>query len=385
MEKIRASKLTIKDVSVKEEKEFLNANHYQGYIPSKLCYGLYNENELLCLMSFGKPRYNKRYDWELLRLCTKNNFTVYGGASKLFKHFLDNSVGSIVSYCNMSLFSGKVYSSIGMNLLGKCNSYHYEKDGKSYHRTSFMKCKLVEKYPQYSDKTEKEIMEILGYKRVEEVQATFVYGVKWYVYKITNIVNNKTYIGQHLDRGDDYWGSGTLIKRAIALYGKECFVKEILVDNILSQEEADKIEIKLINEAKADGKAEYNIQTVSGPHVSTRKAGLRTKPSKEFLECSFKKGNIPWNKNKTGYKTGHRDPSVGENISKGVKNAYDTKPEYKKAISERMKGNKNAKSYSLWKCIETGEIKSATEWKALGFKVYKGKTKGKTFINLRKN
>ena len=383
MIKYRASKLKIKEVDSKEEKQFLIENHYQGYVASRVCYGLYNGNELLCLMSFGKPRYNRRYDWELLRLCTKKDYQVYGGASKLFKHFCNSFSGSVLSYCNKSHFSGKVYESIGMTLLGECKSYHYEKDGMSFHRSNFMKCKLVKLYPQYSNLTEEQIMWMLGFTKVPEIQATFVFGVKWYIYKITNNINGKTYIGQHLDRGDDYWGSGTNIKRAIAKYGKENFTKEILLDDIKSQKEADKFEIKFINEAKAIGKAEYNIQTVSGPHVSSRSAGLKREANKAFLDHSFKKGNIPWNKGSYGYKIMPRTNESKERSSNAIKQFYDEHPEAKKSISERMKGNNNAKAYSLWKCIETGEIKSATEWKALGFRVYKKKTKGKTFENIR--
>ena len=383
MTKLRASKLIIKEVDTKEEREFLNENHYQGYCASRICYGLYCNNKLVFLMSFCKPRYNHRYDWELLRLCTKKDYQVYGGASKLFKHFCSVYSGSILSYCNKSKFTGKVYDSIGMTLLGECKSYHYEKDGKSYHRSNFMKCKLVKLYPQYENLTEEQIMWILNYTKVPEIQATYVYGVKWYVYKITNNINGKTYIGQHLDRGDDYWGSGTNIKKAIIKYGKENFTKEILVDNIQSQKEADNIEIKLINEAKLIGKAEYNIQTVSGPHISTRAAGLKRTPSKSFLECSFKKGQNPWNKGLTGYKTLGRTSESKEKSSEALKEYYENNPEAKREISQRMKGNHNAKAYSLWKCIETNEVKSATEWKALGYRVYKGKTKGKSFISIR--
>ncbi len=259
MIKLRASKLQLREVSLQEEKQFLNENHYQGFVPSLWCKGLYDDDKLVILMSFGTPRYNKRFDWELLRLATKKDYQVYGGASKLFNDFKDNNVGSIISYCNESLFSGKVYDILGFSKHTVINSYHYEKDGKSYHRTRFMKCRLIKQYPEYADKTEKEIMQILGYDRINEKQATYVYGTKWYIYEITNNINGKTYIGQHLDRGDNYWGSGTNIRRAIEKYGVENFSKRIILDNIHTQKDADKYELCAIRIQKLVGKAEYNI------------------------------------------------------------------------------------------------------------------------------
>ena len=53
-----------------------------------------------------------------------------------------------------------------------------------------------------------------------------------YVYKITNNINGKIYIGLHKYNGDkideNYWGSGRIISYAIAKEGKENFSREIL-------------------------------------------------------------------------------------------------------------------------------------------------------------
>lgn len=52
---------------------------------------------------------------------------------------------------------------------------------------------------------------------------------QFYIYIITNLINNKQYIGQHYgELNDAYYGSGTNIIKAINKYGKENFKKEIL-------------------------------------------------------------------------------------------------------------------------------------------------------------
>jgi len=56
-----------------------------------------------------------------------------------------------------------------------------------------------------------------------------------YIYKITNLINNKIYIGlstKSVEESTKYYGSGILIKEAIQKYGKENFTKEIIENHI---------------------------------------------------------------------------------------------------------------------------------------------------------
>lgn len=93
-----------------------------------------------------------------------------------------------------------------------------------------------------------------------------VYGV---IYKITNILNNKSYIGRRkcvknkLSSLHRYWGSGSYIRNAIKKYGLENFTKEY-IDFAMSDEELDILEMKYIEKFNTykDG---YN-QTIGGEH-----------------------------------------------------------------------------------------------------------------------
>lgn len=113
--RVYARQCGIKEVAKKEGKEFINTYHIQNYANATVNLGLFYNNELVSIMTFGKPRYNKNYEYELIRYCS--SYFVVGGAEKLFKYFLEKyNPSSIISYCDNSKFDGNVYSSLGFTL-----------------------------------------------------------------------------------------------------------------------------------------------------------------------------------------------------------------------------------------------------------------------------
>lgn len=118
--RIFAKNCVIKQVPLNDEKLFLNTYHLQGYTKSDIALGLYFNGELIQIMTFGKPRFTKKYEYELIRLCTKYDYAVIGGSKRLFANFIgEYSPASIISYCDLSKFSGNVYEKIGMKYVNR--------------------------------------------------------------------------------------------------------------------------------------------------------------------------------------------------------------------------------------------------------------------------
>ena len=114
---IYARKCEVRMVSEVDTGNYLDTYHLQGTCRGqKIRLGLYYNNQLVSLMTFGKSRFNKNCEYELLRYCASHN--VVGGAEKLFKYFIDNyKPSSIVSYCDTSKFSGKVYDTLSFEFI----------------------------------------------------------------------------------------------------------------------------------------------------------------------------------------------------------------------------------------------------------------------------
>ena len=96
------------------------------------------------------------------------------------------------------------------------------------------------------------------------------------VYKTTNILNNKTYVGKHQteDINDSYLGSGILLKEAIKQHGKSKFIKEVLF--VYDNESAmNAKEIEVINAELVNRRDTYNVA------VSSEETKLKLSTSKE--------------------------------------------------------------------------------------------------------
>lgn len=174
---IYARKCEIKLVDNAIAKIFLNINHMQGYIPAKINIGLYHNNELISLMTFGQLRTNlgsKSKDgcYELYRMCNKLNTAIIGGANKLFKYFIRNyNYTEIITYCNNSLYTGDMYIKLGFQFdkFTGINYWWIVNDRKS-NRYNWRKDKLI-KLGYDSTKSEVTIMHDLGCLRIYDCGA----------------------------------------------------------------------------------------------------------------------------------------------------------------------------------------------------------------------
>ena len=164
--KIYARKCKVVEITNKVASEFCENNHLQGKATGGKCLGLMYQGDLVMVAIIAKPRYSKQFNYELLRLCSKINTIVIGGASKLLKDY-----HNLVSYANRRWSIGGVYKSSGFkhhSTSGICYWYFKLDDITKYnHRSKYQKHKLEKILKKYdSSLTEWENMKMNGYDRI---------------------------------------------------------------------------------------------------------------------------------------------------------------------------------------------------------------------------
>lgn len=161
---IHGRKCIVKQIDSKTANNFYDENHIQGKTILSVSFGLYYNDELVSCLSFSKPRFNKKYDWELVRYANKLNTKIHGGFGKLWKH---KPEGKIICYSDKRLFSGNVYKKYMNQLEDLGPSYFYIVDGELKNRINFQKHKLKDLLPVFDEKlTEVESMKANGFYRI---------------------------------------------------------------------------------------------------------------------------------------------------------------------------------------------------------------------------
>ena len=169
--RIYARSCEVKEIDSKTANDFITLNHLQGPAKQSVRLGLFYNDKLVSVMTFGKSRYNKNYEYELIRFCNEINLSVVGGAGKLLKYFERTyNPKSIISYANRRWSQGNLYEKLGFTFVKNTTpGYFYFKGdlGKLESREKFQKHKLKNILKSYDEnKTETENMFLNGYRKI---------------------------------------------------------------------------------------------------------------------------------------------------------------------------------------------------------------------------
>jgi hypothetical protein len=178
--RILARNCKVRKVNNNDKDQFLNNNHLQKTSKSSINLGLYHNDELVSIMTFGKRRLNSKDTFELIRYCCKKRSIIIGGASKLFSFFKkNNNFSEIISYSDNTVSDGDIYRFLNFKETNESINYYWCDGRNRYHRFTFNKKRLI-KDGHDKNKTEYQIMREIGYYRI------FGAGIKTWSFKKDN-------------------------------------------------------------------------------------------------------------------------------------------------------------------------------------------------------
>lgn len=191
------------------------------------------------------------------------------------------------------------------------------------------------------------------------------------VYKTTNLINGKIYIGQHQtsDLNDGYLGSGKHLKRAIDKYGIENFQREVLYqfDNL---EDMTSKEAELVTEEFCKRDDTYNIcpggkggfgyinsRIDYDTRVKRGKTGNKVSRQNTFLV------EYHIDRFKNMLKDRHKNGTVRYDNFKGKNHSEETIKMMKLSHKGKHQGSKNSQFGSMWitNGTENSKIKKLDE------------------------
>lgn len=177
-----ARKLRTQQIQWRAAKDLLNSTHTQGAGPAGIAYGLFDQNQLVAVATFGKSRSGamtgakQEGKYEVLRYASVG--TVRGGFTRLLHRFIkEHNPTEIVSYCDLRFGTGVLYEKAGFSLDGITEAdYWWVPKGKSERvpRYAVQKYKMADPahplHKYYSpEKSERQICSDAGWLQIHGV------------------------------------------------------------------------------------------------------------------------------------------------------------------------------------------------------------------------
>jgi hypothetical protein len=164
---IRPKKCEIRSITHQKADEFYSLYHYIGPCNARINYGVLLEDKLVSCISFKRPTRQSKFEWELVRMVSHQDFRVHGIWTKLLgKFILEYKPESIVSFSDNRLFSGSTYQTIGFVNDGTVKpDYYWCKGTHRFHKSGLRK-------PKGEKRTESELRESDGYRKIWDVGKT---------------------------------------------------------------------------------------------------------------------------------------------------------------------------------------------------------------------
>ena len=211
---------------------------------------------------------------------------------------------------------------------------------------------------------------------INRIKILGVQSVFYTIYKITNLINCKIYIGLHKTKNldDGYMGSGKMIKQSIQKYGLENFKKEILY---IFDNEKDMIakEIEIVTEEFCLRENTYNLAKGGGDgwsyanrngisnigwktngkndnHLKGGKNSWSSYSEEEIIKRKEKLRNDALEQHKNGV--------FFKNGFEGKKHTEETKHKIKDALKGKNSGQENSQYGTTWvwnSCFGNKKIK----------------------------
>lgn len=183
------------------------------------------------------------------------------------------------------------------------------------------------------------------------------------IYKTTNNINGKYYIGKHKtqDLDDNYLGSGKILKRAIKKHGIDNFTKEYLFifdnEEDMNNKENEIVSIEFIKEdtnynLKIGGEGGWDYINTKYPNGTMYGKSLTVETKKILSDIMIERYNTDkeyYHTIKLQLKEARRllDIKYPEGIWKGKKHTKETRVQMSKS-NTHQKGSNNSQYGMMW-------------------------------------